>query len=165
MTNTTTWVLVADEAIARILHLPDAAAALEPVEELTDPAAHAKGADLRRDAEGRRAGSATHGARQGTAHRLRGVASATTSAGEGEQHLEAEAFARRVAGHLAQARQQGRFDSLRIAAAPRFLGLLRKALAPQVAAVVSDTLDKDLVHMDNRDITQRLFPAPAEPAP
>jgi protein required for attachment to host cells len=152
------WVVVADEAIARILEWPETGDELVPVEELTDPDAHASGADMRRDAQGRRSGSAPQGSKDGSPHRLRGSASVTSSAGEGEQHQEAGDFARRVAGQLSQALRDRRFEELRIAAAPRFLGLLRKALAPEVAAAVTDELDKDLIHMQNADITRRLFP-------
>jgi protein required for attachment to host cells len=150
------WVLVADEAITRILHWPEEGNELESVEELTDSAAHADGMDLRRDAAGRRSGSATHNPH--TPHRLRNTATVTASAGEDEQHREAEEFARRVANHLTEALQGARFDELQIAAAPRFLGLLRKHLEPAVAARVTQELNKDLIHMDNREITSRLFP-------
>jgi protein required for attachment to host cells len=157
---TTKWVLVADEAIARILVQTRGAGALDSVEELTDPAAHAKESDLVRDAAGRRAGSATHSAGSSTPHRTRSSASATTSAGESERHLEATDFARRVATHLSVARQQRRFDELAIVAAPRFLGLLRKALADDVAGCVTQTLDKDLVHLRNEEIAARIAARP-----
>lgn len=146
----TIWVVVADEAIARILEHTDDGDELEPVEELTDAAAHAKGQDLRRDAVGRRAGSAAGG--------LATPANATASAGADERHLEADAFARRVATHLEAAMHGGRFDELRLVAAPRFLGLLRKQLHPEVAKRVRESLDKDLVHMVNSDIAARVFP-------
>ncbi|MBL0727781.1 host attachment protein [Piscinibacter sp. HJYY11] len=149
MTKHTIWVVVADEAIARILERSDDGE-LEPVEEMTDAAAHAKGQDLRRDAVGRRAASASGGlATQGNA---------TASAGADERHLEADGFARRVAAYLETAMHRSLFDELRLVAAPRFLGLLRKQLHPEVAKRVSDSLDKDLVHMVNSDITARLFP-------
>jgi protein required for attachment to host cells len=154
----TTWVVVADEAIARILQWNKDDKELEPVEELTDPAAHADGADLRRDAYGRRAGATTQSANTNTSSRQSSPANVTSSAGEAEQHLEAEDFAKRVATRLTEAFQQNRFEELRIVAAPRFLGLLRKAMGTQVAGVVTDELDKDLIHMDNREISQRLFP-------
>jgi protein required for attachment to host cells len=155
---TKSWIVVADEAIARILARSKNPDELESVEELTDPAAHAREADLNRDAQGRRAGSATHSARPNTPHRLRSTANATASAGESEKHLEAAGFARRVAEHLARARQAQRFDELRIIAAPRFLCELRKALTDDVAGCVKETLDKDLVHMTNDEIAGRLFP-------
>jgi len=150
----TVWVLVADEALARILRRPEEGGDLEDVEALTDPAVHAKEGDFQRDASGRRAGVAPQGSPQ---HRLRGTASVTASAGDEEQHLEAQAFARRVAQHLAGAWRQKRFDELRIVAAPRFLGQLRKELDAHVSAVVSDELDKDLIHEGNGEITRRLF--------
>jgi CBS domain-containing protein/protein required for attachment to host cells len=154
----TVWVLVADEALARILRRPEEGGDLEDVEALTDPAAHAKEGDFQRDATGRRAGVAPQGSRQGSPqHRLRGTASVTASAGEEEQHLEAQDFARRVAQHLADAWRQKRFDELRIVAAPRFLGKLRKELDAHVSAVVSDELNKDLIHEGNGEITRRLF--------
>ena len=68
---------------------------------------------------------------------------------------------RRVAQRLTEAFHQHRFDELRIAAAPRFLGLLRKTLDPQVAHMVTDTVNKDLVHMTNRELTEQLFPVTA----
>lgn len=150
MTKHTIWVVVADEAIARILARTDDGDELEPVEELTDAAAHAKGQDLRRDAQGRRAGTAAGGlATQGNA---------TASAGPDERHLEADGFARRVAAHLEAAFHRGDYDELRLVAAPRFLGMLRKRLHPEVAKRVREALDKDLVHMVNSEITARVFP-------
>lgn len=136
------WVIVADEAIVRILRRPGGGSELEPVEEITDPAAHASGAELRRDAQGRRGSTVT------------------ASAGPDERHVEAQAFARHVADRLAEALNQRRFDTLHIAAAPRFLGLLRDALGKPVAATVRGTLDKDLVKDDPRSIAARLFGGP-----
>lgn len=152
----TTWVLVADEAIARILERKKSTDPLEPVKELTDAAAHADSADLRRDAYGRRA-SGAQPSRQNTPHQLRSNANITASAGEEEMHLEAEGFARRVAEYLADALQKQRYDELRIAAAPRFLGLLRKMMPAQVANVVIEEIDKDFIHLQARDIAERMF--------
>jgi protein required for attachment to host cells len=154
----TVWVLVADEALARILRRPEDGGDLEDVEALTDPAAHAREGDFQRDASGRRAGVAPQGSRQNSPqHRLRGTASVTASAGEEEQHLEAQGFARRVAQHLGDAWRQKRFDELRIVAAPRFLGHLRKELDAHVSAAVSGELNKDLIHEGNGELTRRLF--------
>src|SRR5262245_51132769 len=133
------WVVAADEAIARFLQRQGVRGELELIEELTDPDAHARGSDLRRDAYGRRGSTVA------------------TSAGEDEPHFEAETFARRVAQRLAEAFHQHRFDELRIAAAPRFLGLLRKSLDTPVARMVTETVNKDLVHMTEREITEHVF--------
>ena len=138
--------------------LPEEGGELENVEALTDPSAHAREGDFERDATGRRAGAAPQGSRQNTPqHRLRGPATVTSSAGEDQQHQEAQAFARRVAEHLAEAWRQKRFDALRIVAAPRFLGRLRKELDAHVSAVVMDELNKDLIHVANDELTRRLF--------
>jgi protein required for attachment to host cells len=144
-----TWVLLADESRARILEYRSPGSDLEEVEELTDAAAHADNADLRRDAYGRRAGSGMQGI----------GGNATSSAGEEKLDHEAELFARRVAEHLAQAQRQHRYERLRIVAAPRFLGRLRKQLDAQVKQAVEDELDKDLLQLDRRTLTQRLFPS------
>jgi protein required for attachment to host cells len=157
-----TWVVVADEAIARILAGTSDTGELHSVEEITDPDAHAKGAEFRHDAEGRRAGGTAHGAGQQGGARQSGQATVTSAAGEDDRHQEAGRFARRVADHLSEAWQQKRFDDLKLAAAPRFLGLLRKSLSPQVAQLVSESLDKDLVHLGNQDIAQRVLPAQAQ---
>ena len=71
--------------------------------------------------------------------------------------MEAQDFARRVAERLKQLQQQGRYDELHLVAAPRFLGYLRKALDPQVERAVVQSLDKDLVHLDAAELTQRIL--------
>lgn len=141
----TTWIVVADEGLARILEIPGRDEDLVEIETLTFASARADAADLRRDAYGRRAGSGT----------LSG-SYPTTSAGEDELHREAELFARRLAQWLAEKKRANRFDALKIAAAPRFLGLLRKALDPQVAEAVVEEYDKDLINLDRRTLKQRL---------
>ncbi len=134
------WVLVADEGVARLLRLPEEGGDLEDVTTLTDAAAHADKADLRRDAEGRRGGNTT------------------TSASVDESHQEAMSFSARVAKTLDEALIKNEFTQLRVVAAPRFLGLLRKALSPQVAKVVLDETNVDVVHESLGQLTTRLFP-------
>ncbi|KAI1696039.1 protein required for attachment to host cells domain-containing protein [Ditylenchus destructor] len=122
------WVLVADEGVARLLRLPEEGGDLEDVTTLTDAAAHADKADLRRDAEGRRGNSVV------------------SSAGVDELHQEAISFAARVAKTLDDGYNNGEVTALRIVAAPRFLGLLRKAISPQIARIVLDENNVDVVH-------------------
>lgn len=141
------WVLVADEAVAHVYALPKPGAVLQPVHTLTDPDAHARDAEMRHDGHGQRAQVGVH------------ASNATTSAGLEETHQHAQVFAGTVARWLAQERQAGRFSSLRVVAAPRFLGLLRKALPPQVADVVTDDDNHDLTHLRAEELTARLFPA------
>lgn len=144
--NDKLWVLVADEAVAHVYELPKPGATLQEVHTLTDPDAHAKDADMRHDG---------HGRRGGTEH----ASNATTSAGLDETHQHAEVFARTVAQWLVESLQAGRYQTLRVVAAPRFLGLLRKACSKQVAAVITDDDNHDLTHMRAEELTARLFPA------
>jgi protein required for attachment to host cells len=147
----TIWVVVADEGRARFLELREPGQDLRDVEELTDAAAHADRADLRRDAQGRFHGP---GGQQGPG-------SGTAPPRTDELDKEADLFARRVAERLVDAHRKHRYEQLRIVAAPRFLGRLRQQLQPEVKDVVLDELDKDLVHLDERTLTQRLFPSSA----
>lgn len=143
--SATVWLLVADEAIARLLEVPEDGGDPLPVEELTDPAAHARNADLRRDAYGRRNGTAT------------------SSAGLDASHREAEQFAARVAACVAERLQQRRFGRLHVAAAPRFLGLLRKAWTKPVQLAIGTELDKDLIHATEFEIAKQFKLDPFRP--
>ena len=149
----TTWVVVADEGRARILEMREPGTELAEIEQITDAAAHADNADLRRDAYGRRGGGDLGDA----GGRVMG-GNATASAGEEKLDHEAELFARRVITLLQEAHQRGRFERLRIAAAPRFLGRLRKLLDPQLAKRVDGDYDKDWLQLSARELTQKVFP-------
>lgn len=140
----TTWVLVADEAIARILEQPAGGGALLPVEALTDPDAHAREREMHHSPHGRRAGG---GQAQGTA---------TVSAGDSERHQHAQRFAARIAERLADCHREQRFQALHILAAPRLLGYLRQALHPTVAAAVVSEQDKDVVQETPAQLGDRL---------
>ncbi|HEY9106247.1 MAG TPA: host attachment protein [Roseateles sp.] len=137
----TTWIVVADEAIARILEQPAGGSELLPVENLTDPDAHIREAGMRHGPYGRRGDGAT------------------VSAADSERHQHAQLFAARVAERLAEALRQGVYQTLHLIAAPRMLGYLRKALPPSVAAAVASEQDKDLVQASPAELAQRLAQA------
>jgi protein required for attachment to host cells len=65
-------------------------------------------------------------------------------------------FARHLCDKLEKARAENRFAKLVLVAEPRLLGELRAALDKHTAALVSATLDKDLVGVDNRDLPKHL---------
>lgn len=134
----TVWVLVADEAIARILEQPQEGGDLVSVEEMTDPDAHASESEMHHGPHGRR----------GT--------QPTVSAGDSERHQHAQRFAARIAERLAETLREKRYDLLHIVAAPRLLGYLRKSLPPAVVAAVGITQDKDLVQQSNAELSRRL---------
>lgn len=145
----TTWILVADEAIARILEKPRKGSELEPVEEFTDPDAHAREGEMHNGPHGRRAGAGGGGSPQ-----------ATVSAGDSERHQHAKMFAARIAQRLLEHRRENRYDEIHIVAAPRLLGYLRNEFHQEVSNVIVDSLDKDLIHESNADLMRRLFPSP-----
>ena len=138
---------MADEAIARIFEQPPGGGDLVPVEDLTDPDAHAREAEMRHDAHGRRAGNAT------------------VSASDSERHQHAQFFAARIAERLAEYHRQKRYDLLHILAAPRLLGYLRKALEPGLSDVIASTQDKDVVQESPAQLAQRLAGHPKAGAP
>jgi protein required for attachment to host cells len=142
----TTWVLAADESIARILERPQDGSELVPVEELTDPDAHAKESEFHSGPHGRRAG-------------VGGGTQAMVGASESELHQHSQAFASRIAQRLEQFHRERRYDELHVLAAPRLMGYLRKAFEPNLSAAVVNEIDKDLVKESNRELTRRLFPA------
>jgi protein required for attachment to host cells len=150
----TAWVLVADEAIARIFEQPPGGGELVPVEDLTDPDAHAREAEMHHAPHGRRAGGG--GNAQG---------SATVSAGDSERHQHAQLFAARIAERLAEHHRQKRYELLHILAAPRLLGYLRKALEPELSGVIASTQDKDVVQETPAQLAQRLAGNPNAGAP
>jgi protein required for attachment to host cells len=139
----TAWTLVADEAIARILEQPEEGGDLIAVEAFTDPDAHAREAEMKHGAHGRRGGLGT-------------APQATVSASDSERHQHAQLFAARIAERLAQTLREGRYGVLHVIAAPRLLGYLRKALHPSVAAVVASEQDKDVVHETLAQLTLRV---------
>jgi protein required for attachment to host cells len=152
----TIWILVADEGIARILASHGDSAPLKEVENMTDAAAHADNAALRRDAYGRRGQATGQGDAGHPGAHVSGPASVTASAGENEIHREAQLFSHRVGKLLEEARIKHQFDELVVIAPPRFLGLLRKALPQSVYDVVSREIDKDYRQLSNNDLHQRL---------
>lgn len=76
------------------------------------------------------------------------------------RHLETE-FLRTVASVLEEAAQAKKYDRLVLAAAPRALGELRRILAPHAAALVTKELNKDLVHLSEKDLASHLQTAGA----
>jgi protein required for attachment to host cells len=158
-----TWLLVADEGIARLLELPSDGGVLQPVEQLVDEDAHGRSAEFRRDAQGRRSGNMVGGTGGPGSAPVMGTASVTASAGEAEFHQEADNFARRVANLLLERHQQRRFDTLEVVAAPRFLGVLRQRFPTEIAKTVTRELSKDLTGLGEAELTQRLWPERSGP--
>lgn len=138
-----TWVLVANSSLARILAAPTATGGLEELECLSHPASRLRDQDIASDRPGRTFDSLGPG-RHGKAPEVT------------PREQEAIRFAEQVAARLRAAHAAGDFDRLAIVAAPRFLGLLRERLDPQVGKAIVETLDKDLGMLSPAQIRARL---------
>ena len=133
------WILVADAGRARIFNATTPIADIEEVEDLVDPSARQPGHDLGRDSPGR------------AMDRARGGHTAFQPRQQPHEHA-AIAFARRLAGRLAEAHRGGQFARLYLVAPPAFLGHLRAALDPALRACVDTEVGKDLTRMPLAEI-------------
>lgn len=138
-----TWILVAHRAGARIFENDGPGTGLKPVDAITHPRGRLTNKALGSDTPGRSFDS--HGAAR---HAL------------GKEHDPAETvaqeFARSLAAQLEAGRTRHAYGKLVLVAEPRFLGLLRAALSPQTATLVSATLDRDLGGTIDRDLPSHL---------
>ena len=130
-----TWVLVANQAEARIYSADRVPGNLTLVETLIheEGAAHAR--DLTSDAPGRvhdRMGSARHSMEPDT-----GVKE------EGRRR-----FVKEMVGRLESAHFHGDFDRLVLLAAPAMLGVIRKTLSSKLIKAVIKEIPKDVIGQD-----------------
>lgn len=137
-----TWILVADEARARLFSAARRTGPLEEESDFVNPAERLPGHELGADEPGRVTGTSGHQHAYG--------------ADEGMRAHESQRFAADLAGHLRTGREQGRYQRLYLVAAPKFLGMLRKTLDEQTAACVIDTINKDIVRKKTADIRRHL---------
>lgn len=133
------WLVIAHRAGARIFARGDDPHTLEVVEHMHDPQAHQHEREFGSDRPGRSVDSSRHGRHAMTNETPAREASART-------------FARRIAERLDAARAAHEVVKLALVAEPHMLGLLREALSPHTAALVSAELDKDLVHVADKDL-------------
>lgn len=139
----TTCVLVADSGTARIYFADSRLTDIELLEELSNPDARLSRSELNADKPGQQRSSS------GGAHGLGGDADPHTASNE--------RFARSVCQHLHLLRHAGRFHELYVAAAPQFLGLLRRHLHQDCQAVLRRSLDKDLLRTDTAGLAAQLL--------
>ena len=137
------WIVVADAARTRIFSTESTAAPLVPVEQLVCPQARLHERDMASDRPGRSfdsVGAGRHG----------------TEAPTSPKEQEAIRFAKTVADYLERGRVDNRYDNLTLVVEPHFLGLIRKAINPQMAKMVTREIDKDLSKFDRDEISKNL---------
>jgi protein required for attachment to host cells len=151
------FVLVADASRARLYsylsYSNHARSKFVLLEEFEHPEGRAKTSDIMADKPGRTFSS--------------GPMSAARSAKEyrtDPKRVEAEKFARELSRHLASLFDAHAFDALIVAAPPKFLGLLRSALAiprDHVFARVVAWHEKDYTRITSvAELSERLAPTP-----
>lgn len=141
------WIVVANQAEAQIY----AATQLKGKLSLQGSLRHAEGRALARDlvsdAPGRvhdRKGSGRHSMEPAT----------------DVKEEERRRFAREIVGQLEAAHRRGDFERLVLMAGPGFLGVLRKALAAELAKAVIKEVPRDMIGQDEQHIRMQLDQAP-----
>ena len=138
-----TWILIAHRAGALIFENDGPGTGLKRVELIAHPEGRLDNKALGSDKPGRSFDS--HGPGR---HAL------------GKEHGPAETvaleFAHALAARLDAGRTKHACGKLVLVAEPRFLGMLRAALSPQTAALVSATIEKDLGHVADHDLAAHL---------
>lgn len=140
---TKTWILVAHHSGARLFENDGPGKGLRALQEISHPEGKLKIQDITSDRPGRSSDS------QGMHH------SFGKELHDPKEHLTHQ-FVKHLAGILNEGRNQHRYTRLILVADPRLLGELRAVLDHQTAALVTATLNKDLMHIDERDIPQHL---------
>ncbi|APE29936.1 hypothetical protein BOX17_02540 [Halomonas aestuarii] len=138
-----TWVVVADQARARLFSASDQRGPLEEVEELVNPEGRLHDRDLNADSPGRAFDSMGEGRHAMGKH-------------HSPKEQEAIRFAHEVGKRLAAGLQDGAYRHLIISATPHFLGLLRETLSEDVAKRVLLELHKDLTALSSDEIRAHL---------
>lgn len=136
------WILSASRTSARILERVGSELSL--VETIEHPEGRLRDRDIDTDAHGRAFESASS-----ARHAL--------STSERPHDRIAQAFANELAEKLKKGRLTQRYERLTLVAEPHFLGLLRAALDPATARLVSDSIAKDLEPLDFSELRSHLL--------
>lgn len=158
----TTWILSANAGRARFFAESDPAQPLQEIEDMVSSGAQLRTEDTETDKLSPTAASSSrhsiggnegagmaHNAKAGAPNKLYQPAQTP------DQH-QAELFARDVSNFLLKGHQDGRFQSLIIAASPEFLGTLRPHLDAQVKGLIKSEFNKDYTHSNAQQLREQL---------
>jgi protein required for attachment to host cells len=136
------WLVVANSSIARIFKI-EKRHELKEIQTLEHPESRLHNLDLVSDKPGRDFESA-------------GIGRHALEPKVLPKRHEFAVFAKSLADYLEDARNQGEFDTLYVAANPSLLGLLRQALHPNTVKLIKGEIDKDMTQMKSQDILAHL---------
>lgn len=136
----TTWIVAADEHRVRIFEVEGKQDNFHEIEDFINPEARLNDRDFNTDAKGRYFGKGE----RSMGHTAEPNVSAT-------QHTT-DLFSKSIGEYLDKARQEHRYDKLRLIAFPKFLGALRKHLSKEAQQLVEDEISKDISNFEPRQI-------------
>lgn len=137
------WVIVANQAEARIYDMSRRGQLLSVVDEFVHEAGRLHVQELVTDVPGR-------------VHDRQGEGRHSMESDVGAQQDSIRRFARRIIDYLDAAAGRGAYDRLVIVAAPAFLGELRKHVSPHLAARIVLEIPKDMVGTATKKIAALL---------
>jgi protein required for attachment to host cells len=155
----TTWVIAADSNRARIFELT-AGDKLQEIEDMYNPEGRQSGREQVEDAEGRFSqggpvgGSIGAGGSVGAAVAGARGQGSTGQPQETPREHDVNMFSKQLVRFLDQARNEHRFDKLRVIAAPKFLGLIRQNMSKEVQKMVEQEIPKDIAWLGNNNVEQ-----------
>lgn len=140
---TKNWVLVANRTGARLFENVGSGSGLTKLDEFSHPEGRLKDQDLASDQGGRAYDSEGSGR-----HRM--------EQRESPKEHEDREFARSLAKALKAGLEKDHFTRLFLVAESKFLGEIKAELDKKCLSLLEATLDKDLVHVEDRDIAGHL---------
>lgn len=140
---TTTWILVANRSGASLFESNWPGESMRRLQDIPHPKGRLQNREIDSDKPGRSFDS---------------VGEARHSMGKEHDASEkvAQQFARELAELLNKGRTTNAYDKLILMAEPKFLGLLRAALDSNTAALVVQTVNKELLEVSQEDVASYL---------
>ncbi|MET0217012.1 MAG: host attachment protein [Burkholderiales bacterium] len=139
---TTTWILVANAAAAKLYANDGPRKGLRKIREFEHPASREKGSRLVSDRPGHNQG---HGNGHGSYIPL-----------HEPKEVQAEHFAMELCKQLDHGRTTNAYQRLILVSAPAFLGLMNGHLSHHVKQLVSDSFEKDYTKLDDKALAVHL---------
>ena len=137
------WIVVANQAMARIFEATPRGKILSVIHECRHEAGRAHLGDLVSDG-------------QGSVHDRKGTGRHHMESDVGMQQNSVRRFAQQIVDYLDTAALNNRYDRLVIVAAPAFLGAIRKGLHKRLADRVQLEIPKDIADLSQDDIQSQL---------
>jgi protein required for attachment to host cells len=154
------WILICDASHAHFYREDAGRTQFTHLETLEHGDSRAHVRDLTADAQGRKPNGtpggmgSSMGGDGGTGHTYMGRPGASQE--NDAKEVEAQKFARELAGRLERGLNDNAYEGLVLIAPPHFLGLMKSTVSTQVSKHIEETIDKDLSTLDGPRREERL---------